>query len=256
MTTQTKPGFFGEFGESITFETAANCCPDAPEIAWWPESIDFRKSKTLEERFFLNLYLKWVFEKMPFRFGTPLQITRADEQFQPDFEVHENGRRYGLDVTRATTWRMERATEALIKKGPGYSLHIDSDLNGEDRNFDPEAGVSKDGSPLYDEPLHGVDLEVEWARLMAYRILEKQKTLTMNYSRFFPASDLVLYSAWPVPVLESAIKLLPGQYASLQSDSLPTMSFQRIAVVCENWAIFDPLSKGPQIFTSDGFDFL
>lgn len=253
MKTQKNQPFFGEFGESITFKTVDDCRPDAPEIAWWPESIEFRKTKALEERFFLNLYLKWVFGKIPFRFETPLQITRADKQFQPDFEICENGRLYGLDVTRATTCRMERATDALIKKGPSFSLYLDSDLNGEDRNFDGEAGISRDGSPIDDEPLLDLDSKEEWARLTAYRIREKQKKLNDNYSRFYPTSDLVLYSAWSVWDLESAIQLLHRQYASQQLHASPTMSFQRIAIVSESWAIFKPLNKAPQIFNSEGF---
>jgi hypothetical protein len=62
-TTQMIPPFFGEYGDKITFSTSADCRPDAPEIAWWPGSIAFRKSKEQGERFVLNLYLKWAFKK-------------------------------------------------------------------------------------------------------------------------------------------------------------------------------------------------
>lgn len=247
------PPFFGEYGDSITFSSREDCRPDAPEIAWRPESLDFRQTKEHGERLFLNLYLDWVFKKMPFAFDLPMQITHADGQGEPDFSVCENGRRYGLEIARATTWRDERALDALIKAGPGFCLEIDADLNGEDRNYDPKVEIIPAGAPFYGEPLIGLDLERKWAKCTANRISEKLEKLKTNYSKFLPSCDLVLYSACSVGNLQSALKLLRSAYSALSEPIQPECLFQRIAVIRESWAIFDPLGNKPQIFTSGSF---
>ena len=246
--------FFGEYGDSITFSSREDCRPDAPEIAWRPDSLDFRQTKEHGERLFLNLYLDWVFKKTPFAFDLPLQITHADGQGEPDFSVCENGRRYGLEIARATTWRDERALDELIKAGSGFCLEIDADLNGEDRNYDPKAEIIPVGAPFYGEPLIGLDLERKWAKCTAYRISEKQKKLETNYLKFLPSCDLVLYSACSMTDLKSALELLQGERSTLAEPSQSEFFFQRIAIICENWAIFGPIGTTPQIFESDSFD--
>jgi len=252
MKKMTSP-FFGEYGDSITFSSRKDCRPDAPEIAWRPDSLDFRQVKEHGERFFLNLYLDWVFKKMPFAFDLPMQITHADGQGEPDFAVCENGRRYGLEIARATTWRDERALDALINAGTEFRSGINADLNGEDRDYDPKSEIIPDGAPFYGEPLIGLDLERKWAKCTANRISEKQKKLKTNYSIFLPSCDLVLYSACSVTDLKSALELLKGESSAQAESSQPEFIFQRIAIICENWAIFDPLGTTPQIFTSDRF---
>jgi hypothetical protein len=252
-TKKMTPPFFVEYGDSITFHSKSDTVPGAEQIAWRPNSLDFRQTKALGERYILNLYLDWVFKKAPFVFDLPMQITHADGQGEPDFSVSENGRQYGLEIARASTWRDERALDELIKVGPGFCLEIDADLNGEDRNYDPEAEVLPVGSPFSSEPLLGLDLEHKWAKCTAYRISEKQKKLETNYSRFLPSCDLVLYSACSVMRLNSALKLLRIECSAPSESSPPPMIFQRLAIICENFAIFDPLDDKPQIFTSDRF---
>lgn len=252
MTTQKKPPFFGEFGDSISFNDPSECQPEAPQIAWRPVSIDFRQTKEQGERFFLNLYLNWLFKKTPFAFDLPIQITHAGGQCEPDFAVCENGRRYGLEIARSTTERDERALDELIKAGPGYYLEI----NAEDRNYDPKTEILPVGSPFYGEPLLGADLELKWARCTANRILKKEKKLQTNYSKFLPSCDLVLYSAASMHDSLAAIKLLQSQYGLLRAAAPTKPQFIRIAIVRENWAIFNPLTKSPEIFTSAGSVFL
>ena len=248
------PPFFGEYGNFITFSTGEDCRPDAPEIAWWPESIAFRKSKEQGERFVLNLYLKWVFATAPFAFELPMQISRADGQGEPDFAVCENGRPYGLEIARATTWRDERALDELIKVGAEFCSGIDSDLDGEDRNYDPQADIFPVGFPFYGKALLGLDLEHKWAKCTAYRISEKQKKLKTNYSKFLASCDLVLYSACSVGDLKAALELLQSERSTLAGSSQSEFLFQRIAIICENWAIFDKIGTTPQIFASNHFN--
>lgn len=245
------PPFFGEYGDSLTFNSKDDTIPSAQQIAWRPDNLDFRQVKEHGERFFLNLYLDWVFKKTPFVFDLPMQITHADGQGEPDFAVCENGRRYGLEIARATTWRDERALDELIKAGPGFCLEIDADLNGEARNYDPKAEIIPVGCLFYGEPLG--DLERKWAKCIANRISEKQKKLETNYSKFLPSCDLVLYSACSVRDLKSALDLLQSEYSSLAEAFRPTGFFQRIAIICENWAIFDPIGTTPELFASDSF---
>jgi hypothetical protein len=143
--------------------------------------------------------------------------------------------------------------DELIKAGPGFCLEIDAALNGEDRNYDPKAEIRPVGSPFYGEPLIGFDLERKWARLTASRISEKQKKLETNYSKLFPSCDLVLYSACSVADLKSALKLLRVEHLSLSESLQSEFFFKRIAIICEDWAIFDPLGNTQQIFTSGSF---
>jgi hypothetical protein len=248
--------FFGEFGDSLTFNSKDDTIPSAEQIAWRPDSLDFRRVKGYGERYILNLYLDWVFKKIPFAFDLPMKITHADGHGEPDFAVCENGRRYGLEITRATTSRDEASLDALIKAGPGYCLEMDADLNGEDRNYDLKADISPADEPFYGEPIIGVELELKWAKCTAYRISEKQQKLETNYLKYFPSCDLVWYSAASMHDRLVGIKLLQGEYASVRTAAPRKAQFKRIAIVCENWAIFNPLGSAPCIFTSHGFSFL
>lgn len=255
MKTETETPFFGEFGDSITFNSVSECRSDALQIAWHPASIKFRESKGQQERFFLNLYLKWAFKKDAASFDLPLIITRADKKNEPDFFITENGRQYGLEVTRATTWRSERATDALIAAGPGCFLEIDSSIFGEDRDYKPISDIKSPGDGLDSEPLLGLDLEKEWARCTGYRILEKQKKLAKNYSLFTSECDLVLYSSFPIHELEDGVRFLQSHYKSAETSGNSCIRFQRIAIVSENWAIFDPLGATPLVLNTRDFPF-
>jgi len=250
-----KPPFFGEFGDTITFNTASDCRPDAHQIAWRPANIGFRQCKDEGERYFLNLYLKWVFKLNATSFDLPLAITRAGKIYEPDFFVNENGMQYGLEITRATTWRSERATDSLIAAGPGHFMEIDSKQYGEDRDYHPADDVKPHGSALDSEPLLGLDLEKEWGRCTAHRILEKQENLAKNYSRFFPHCDLVLYSSFPVLELEDGVCFLQSHNRSASSAGDACPRFQRITIVSEKWAIFDPLGTTPRILSANDFPY-
>jgi len=250
-TMKTIPPFFGEYGDSITFSSREDCRPDAPAIAWRPDSPDFRQKKEHGERLFLNLYLDWVFKKMPFAFDLPMQITHAGGQGEPDFFVCENGRRYGLEIARATTWRNERELDELMKAAPRICIGIDADLNGEDQNNNPKAAILPVGGPFYGKPLG--DLERKWAKCTMHRISKKLRKLEKNYSRFFPSCDLVLYSACSITDLKSALELLQSEYLSLAGTLRPILFFQRIVIVCETWAIFEPLGTNPQVFAPHHF---
>ena len=244
-------GFFGAFGDSITFNSKTECGPDAAQISWRPKSINFRKSRGEQERYALNLYLRWSFSKNPFEWVFPLRIERADKECQPDFFVAEGEFKYGLEISRATTWRNERAVDALIEAGSDYCMTFSSDLYGDDRNINPKDYIHpKEGGDI-GEPMLGISPEIEWARLVAHRIQEKTIKLNKNYSATYQECDLLLYSSWPVLDLRSAVDLLRAQYAKVTEPS-SVLAFKRISIVCENWVIFDPL-RNPQVYLSEGF---
>jgi hypothetical protein len=120
MKTTTMRPFFGEFGTSIFFATVEECVPNNPQVSWRPKDVqEYDSSTEIQERYFLTLYLHWIFSKTPGHFKSPLRFVRAGGEREPDFLVTEASEEYGLEISRATTWRYQRASEELLKSEAG-----------------------------------------------------------------------------------------------------------------------------------------
>ena len=248
---KTIPPFFGEYGNSITFSTSADCRPDAVQIAWRPSNIGFRKkrlpdgTKHEEERFILNLYLHHLFSAER-GLKCPVTFRRAGHQNEPDFEVVDEDGASGLEISRATTERSEMLTAELFKAGAGFSIFPDAEIYHDGSAFNPKLCIHPDDeSPSNDEPL-GLEQECEWARQVVNRIILKQEILNDLYSKCFSKCELVLYSSGHVLTgdLHEGASLIKKLYASLPPSLI---SFTTVTVVRDNWAVFDILGKS-QVF--------
>jgi len=84
--------FFGEFGNSICFADKDECVADAPQLTWSRAETytAFRKNQQEQERYFLTLFLRWLFAHNVASVRTPLTIRRAGGFNEPDFAVVED----------------------------------------------------------------------------------------------------------------------------------------------------------------------
>ncbi len=255
---EPKP-FFGEFGDSLRFASKAECVPDAPQLAWRPASIAYRKSQAEQERHFLTLYLRWLFAHNVAAVRRPLTVRRAGGFNEPDFAVVEDGFESGLEVSRATTRRLQRSVDALVRAQSSAFIELDPYLNVEndDLPFDPSSALSIPGTRRIGEGWIGLEPERQWAALMAYRIGEKVKKLSDKYARVFPTCDLLLYSDSHAPVieLESAVAFLKERNDADRKLTADAVFFRKISIVCESWAIFDALGENPLISRKEGWPF-
>lgn len=253
--------FFGEFGDCIRFTSRTECVPDAPQLTWArPASYAaFRKNQQEQERYFLTLFLRWLFAHNMDAVTTPLTIRRAGGFNEPDFAAVEDDLEYGIEVSRATTRRLQRSLDALVRAQDPAFIELDPYLNVEndDLPFDPSSALITPGTRLNGEGWNGLEPERQWAALIAYRIGEKVKKLSEKYAKVFPTCDLLLYSDSHAPVieLESAVAFLKERIDADRKLATDPIFFRRISIVRESWAIFDVLGETSLIAKKEGWPF-
>jgi hypothetical protein len=252
MKTTTMRPFFGEFGTSIFFATVEECVPNNPQVSWRPKDVqEYDSSTEIQERYFLTLYLHWIFSKTPGHFKSPLRFVRAGGEREPDFLVTEASEEYGLEISRATTWRYQRASEELLKSEAGGYIESDAGLNVEHgkEGFDPKAAVLPFGTPLRCPGWLGMEPERKWAELVLDRILKKEIKLANGYSKFRLNCDLLLYYSSHIPPLcdlDFAVSELKRRHSESPSGSA-SMYFRQVSIVCENWAIMDAFGSNTKV---------
>jgi hypothetical protein len=260
--------FFREFGNSITFTKLTECTPEAPQLAWKPSSLAYRKSQAQQERYFLSLYLTWRFAHEKDAVTPPLIITRGGGDNEPDFLVVENGIEYGLEVSRASTWMFQRAVAACSESGPFACVELTPRLNMQSRSevecrangapFDAHSLVHPPGQPFFGDGWSGSSAESMLADAVACRLRAKLGKLREHYSNTVDICDLLLYSDIPIPTrgeVEHAVELLRQRIIEGYETSAASVSFRRVSVVCETWAIFDALGDKLKIVGKEGSPF-
>jgi hypothetical protein len=258
--------FFGEFGNSITFTKLTECIPEAPQLAWKPSSLGELRSQG--ERYFLNLFLKWRFAHAMDGVRPPLNIKRAGGENEADFFVTEAGIESGLEVSRATTWLLQQAADACrqsesfacVELTPKLNIQSSAELEvltGRAR-LHADSWVHRPGQPFLGDGWSGSSAEVMWADVVAYRLGEKLRKLAGRYSKTVHICDLLLYSDVPAPTweLDHAVDLLRKRIVESYKSLAHSISFRRVFVVCENWAIFDALGDKVKIVSKEGWPFV
>jgi hypothetical protein len=132
-----------------------------------------RRSKRQEELYYLGLFLVALAggESMPFSFA----IEEINEYKSPDFMFDAEGRRFGIEVTRATSPEFQQKKTATEKSHPnGYAFLLS------------DRGWTNDGAA-----------EQQWLRYFQEAILKKLPKLR-NY---LPAArhDLIIWEDAPLP---------------------------------------------------------
>ena len=164
----------------------------------------------------------------------------------------------------ATTFLFRRAIESLrlevpdafIYPGPHLSLDLGPERNGafDIREFDPSELVCTNGQGVPFEFCSGVDAEVQWADIVAFRISEKLKKLRKRYSQTVPVCDLLLYSSpyRSIRDLREGVARLRKKMEKLPAGESASVVFRRVSIVCEHWAIFDALGTDCKIMSKEG----
>jgi hypothetical protein len=192
------------------------------------------------------LYLRWVFDRFPDTVTLPFEVKRGVEF--PDFIMTEGGETCGLEETRASTWAFQRGVDALvdangehvIECGPELNIEFDQKRKGDDQ-FDPSSLIIPVGGRLESEGWFGLEPEIQWAEIVAFRITEKRRKLIENYLKVVPKCDLILYSDVHAPIieLEEAARFLRERVDSSIRTGETEQHFRRVSFICENWMIFD-----------------
>ena len=125
------------------------------------------------------------------------------------------------------------------------------------KTFDMGSLVSPSHGTLVSDGWVGLEPERQWAEIVAYRIREKLTKLCDHYQKAVTKCDLLLYSDVHAPVLEleTAVKFLRERMASASGMENHFLSFRRVSIVCESWAIFDTLAETKKIVVKNGWPF-
>jgi len=257
---QSQP-FFGQFGNELCFIRCEDCVVDAPELAWRPHSFsEYRRSKLQQERYFVQLYLRWLFERDVDSLRAPVVVTRAAGHMEPDFVIREGGADCGLEVTRATTWLLQRATDACLGADRSVGIELtaaleidrgpERDASFDKRSFNPNHLPHEIGDRFDGDGWPGQSAEHCWADTMTFRIGEKVEKLRSNYRKTVSTCDLLLYSDVPAPAwdLDCALRLLRENIVSATPRADCSLTFRKVQIVCDHWVIFDALGGKPKIF--------
>ena len=246
-----KAGFFDEFGDSITFTTNAACVPDNPQVASRPASFQEWRQQDCEERHIVTLFLRMRFTHDATSVRTPLTVARLGGRDEPDFRVTEGGQNYGVEVAQTTTRRLQSATSQFMKSDSAICMELGPELNVEhdDIRSDPGAWLRAKGERFISEGWIGMEPELQWADICMQTIRKKLTKLRDRYSKTHPLCDLLLYSNAHTPLVDlaAAVQFLKARARAYPQIAETPVSFRSVAVVAENWVVFDVLGERPKV---------
>lgn len=253
--------FFGAFGDAISFKTMDECLQSCSQLAWRPANLEeWRKNQNAEERHIISLFLRWRFSQGAADVRCPLTVTRLGNENEPDFCVTEGIQSYGLEVTQATTERLQSATTQLFRSESAMWMELGPELNIEHqaRRWNPREPLLSKGERCVSEGWIGMAPEIEWADICMHAICAKMAKLRDRYQACYPICDLLIYSSTHTPLvdLRAAISFLQIRAAGCRELVEAKTTFRTVAIVAESWAIFDALQESPKIAMKEGWPFV
>jgi hypothetical protein len=252
-----KAGFFGGFGDSISFATNAACVPHNPQLAWRPASFQEWRQPDCEERHIITLLFRMRFKHEPTGVKVPLSVLRLGGRDEPDFRVMEAEQDYGVEVTQATTPRLQSATTQLLRSDSAICMEVGPELNIQHEGIrsNPGAWLRAKGQRLTSRGWFGMEPETQWADICLQAIRKKLTKLRDHYSKTYSLCDLLLYSNAHTPIIDlaAAVQFLKARTRACPEIAEASVSFRSIMIVSESWVIFDALGERPTVATKEGW---
>jgi len=246
-----KAGFFDGFGDSISFTTNAECFPDNPQLAWRPASFQEWRQPDCEERHIITLLLRMRFKHDATGVKTPLSVVRLGGRDEPDFRVTEGGQDYGVEVTQATTPRLQSATTQLMRSDSEICMEVGPELNIQHEGIreNPGAWLRAKGQRFTSRGWIGMEPETQWADICLQAIRKKLSKLRDHYSKAHSSCDLLIYSNAHTPIIDlaAAAQFLKARARACFQIAETSVSFRSVTIVDESWVIFDVLGETPKI---------
>jgi hypothetical protein len=171
-----------------------------------------RRSKRQEERYYLGLFLVALAgsESMPFSFA----IEEISEYKSPDFMFDAEEKRFGIEVTRATSPEFQQKKTAIEKKHPnGYAFLLS------------DRGWTNNGA-----------VEQQWLRYFEDAILKKLPKLRDYLSA--ARHDLIIWEDAPLPDVNRTVVISAlAQWIRARRSENPLLG--KVSVVISLDVIYD-----------------